>query len=159
MEKPRIYWHPACVNPYLDLIDYTRHGTALAIRQNWLCACGCGQVVGGIKFGPTFDDPEHVQDMRRRNPDLDLPEHPYTPAYCYWTGEVDHRIPLWKTQGMPDAQRLWYFGIENLQLLTVACHARKTGAEAAERAKVKRLAGEGRKPRVGSAAANRGLPF
>jgi 5-methylcytosine-specific restriction endonuclease McrA len=54
--------------------------------------------------------------------------------------EVDHKTPLWKVAGLPDDERRWYFGPENLWLLCPRCHKAKTKREAAERAAQRRFA-------------------
>lgn len=56
--------------------------------------------------------------------------------------DVDHIVPLWKVADLPDDQRREYFKIGNLQLLCGHCHKRKSAKEAAERAHLKRLAGD-----------------
>lgn len=53
---------------------------------------------------------------------------------------MDHRVPLWRVEHLPDRERAKYFQLGNLQTLCRACHADKTRREAAERAKLKRIA-------------------
>lgn len=53
--------------------------------------------------------------------------------------ELDHRIPLWSVAHLPDEERRWYFGPENLWLLCTTHHREKTKREARERAEAKRL--------------------
>ena len=53
-------------------------------------------------------------------------------------GEVDHKIPLWKVQDLPDEERRKYFGPENIWALCLRCHQAKTAKEAAERARLRK---------------------
>lgn len=52
--------------------------------------------------------------------------------------ELDHVVPLWQVAHLPDDERFWYFGPENLQLLCIPCHREKTAAEASRRAAANR---------------------
>jgi 5-methylcytosine-specific restriction endonuclease McrA len=52
--------------------------------------------------------------------------------------EIEHQIPLWLVEHLPDDARRAYFGPSNLALWCKACHLAKTKQEAFERAKVHR---------------------
>ena len=68
--------------------------------------------------------------------------NPY-PRYCQVERvvalEVDHRVPLWSVADLPDEERRWYFGPDNLWLLCPTHHGLKTAREAAYRAEIKRF--------------------
>ena len=53
---------------------------------------------------------------------------------------LDHIVPLWSVADLPDDERRWYFGPENLQILCPRHHKEKTKREAAERARERALA-------------------
>ncbi|MGU3537711.1 hypothetical protein [Methylobacterium sp. A54F] len=61
------------------------------------------------------------------------------------TAEVDHRVPLHRVwaehRHEPWPDLLGYWGLPNLQVVNRAAHARKSGAEATERARLRRAAG------------------
>lgn len=65
---------------------------------------------------------------------------PYTALKASIVLEVDHVVPLWRadefTAALAERRRL--YGPDNLWLLCVPCHKRKTAIEAAERAAIKR---------------------
>lgn len=71
---------------------------------------------------------------------------------------VDHHIPLWKVATLPPEQRIEYFRLPNLVTRCKDCHARKTAAEAAERAKIKRIARGGKVVRRPMRAGSRKIP-
>lgn len=54
--------------------------------------------------------------------------------------DLDHRVPLWSVRHLPAAERLTFYGPDNLWLLCGPCHKRKTAREAAERAQIRRAA-------------------
>ena len=91
----------------------------------------------------------------------DLPTPPRIHQYCRIelriVLEVDHVIPLWKVAVLASADRRWYFTIENLQLLCLACHRRKSAVEAAERAKLNRI--EAKRVRGKTRGRREPLPF
>lgn len=53
--------------------------------------------------------------------------------------EMEHSAPLWSVAHLPDAERRFYFGPENLRLRCPGCHTAKTRREAGDRGKMKRL--------------------
>jgi hypothetical protein len=61
---------------------------------------------------------------------------PIDPKHC----EVEHRVPLWEVEHLPDEQRAIYFSIDNERLFRPRCQLRKNREEAARRAHFNRLA-------------------
>lgn len=53
--------------------------------------------------------------------------------------QVDHVRPLWSLSGAERVELRWWLPF-NLQLLCRPCHAAKTAREAAERARLRRVA-------------------
>lgn len=116
----RARWHGGCLAQYnLHIIREVQ--LRWLHEQSPLCRC-CGKAVP--QWSASFNG---------------WRDGPYVSVFRKLGGEVDHIIPLWKTVGMTDEQRLKYFGPENLQLLCRACHAEKTAREATERAHQTRL--------------------
>lgn len=142
-------WHPDCVAAYRELID-TAHQVKLVEKRDGRRCFDCGRThyVVGVKTwevgsgfcGLWFGDHSyigqgvHIYDWG----DVD---GPFTPVrFREIALELDHDVPLWRVAHLPDEERIKYFRIENLRLRCRECHKAKTAREAAERAKLKRLA-------------------
>lgn len=124
---------PDCGREYRDAMGPTAFYGRLAKRDGEQCA-QCGPIAG--EWVPEFGTKDRPHESR-----LYLePDRPkFTPVIYRVVLQVDHKVPLWKVAHLPQHERRTYFLLGNLWLLCVACHARKTTTEAAERAHQKRL--------------------
>lgn len=142
-------WHPGCAAAYRDLTD-TYHQAMLVAKRDGRRCFDCGrthQVVGIMAWdvGRGFCGRGFSKYVYRGQ---GVPIHfwadvegPFTPVrFREIDLELDHDVPLWRVAHLPDEERIKYFRIENLRLRCRECHKAKTAREAAERAKLKRLA-------------------
>jgi 5-methylcytosine-specific restriction endonuclease McrA len=160
--KPAIYWHKECFQQYALHTRLEQQKAFLLKRDGRRCAMvGCGVVPLKWQAGHAMALTVESIHFRATEPDMvawaktlwhrpagrwaDLtPEQRATgeqqsiERVCAL--EVDHRTPLWEVAHLPDDERRWYFGPENLWLLCPACHKAKTKREAADRAAQRRFA-------------------
>lgn len=163
VEKPAIYWHPACADQYNLHTNPTRQREFVVDRDGERCAiCGDaptrwlrGEPASVLDWSRgqsqepwlrelwTHDD---FRDLRTFDPATGQPIGP-PDAWMLRGGqcsidrvsalELDHRVPLWSVVDLPDEERRWYFGPGNLWLLCPLHHKEKTKREAGERAREK----------------------
>lgn len=162
-------WHEGCLGDYHLLTRPAIQRDHVRARDNGVCV-DCGEVRVKIadwcqhdyrwrRFVRRGDLPVQVivipfDEMRKdwllglaRPPffDDDDPQEtgPACPVVYAEDWQVDHEIPLWKVAHLPDRERLWYHTLANLRTRCTPDHKRKTRAEAAERAKFKRIKARG----------------
>lgn len=159
------FWHDACEAIFHIIIRPDSARRAVFARDKGICF-DCGEDWSQMSvFRPAYPvgkhwilpdmDPEHYSPGRtpgswcqlsheyeergilanRRN----AIRYPYVELQVISLWHVDHKIPLWKVAHLPPAKRIIYFMLENLITRCERCHHFKTKAEAAERAKYKRL--------------------
>jgi hypothetical protein len=160
--KPALYWHKECFEAYALHTRLDHQYAFLVNRDGQRCAMkGCGAAPVKWQRGYVMTLTADDLRFRRNEPDMiawaaelwprppgrwaDLTdeqratgEHQGIERVCAL--EVDHRVPLWEAAHLPDDERRWYFGSENLWLLCPACHKAKTKREAADRAAQRRFA-------------------
>lgn len=151
-------WHAPCVTSYKLHTDRDTQIRFL-LKRDGPCCADCGvDMTTVIGWQPQTWSIPRRQAMAtsawwsKGSPEREIYGGPYCPIVERPIGmEVDHEIPLWKVdKTKPDA--MWFWGPGNLKLRCasrrqdgadiVGCHARKTGREAAERAKIHRLSGK-----------------
>ena len=122
--NPRRCWHKSCYPKYLLHTHAPTQFAYLVERDGKICAT-CGSL--GLRWSRVSIAP-YLEDG-----------YPYTWVVCRPELEVEHTIPLWMVSHLPPNERRRYFGPENLTLMCVADHKKKTKREAAERAHGNRL--------------------
>lgn len=158
--RPAIYWHKDCKEQYFLHTRLEYQFDYLAAEFGEKCAMvGCGAApmkwtpgpVYCITAGHCMGNAEFKAEFERTHwPRPDKPWHEWTEedrqigaqqeiGYRSSALEVDHRIPLWEVAHLPDEERRWYFGPENLWLLCPPCHKAKSRREAAQRAHERRM--------------------
>lgn len=135
--NPRRNWHdgrlgePDCFHAYRLLTDPATQRHAVYWRDKGRCYI-CGVVHQARAYQIWIDS------YGDRSPSGYPQSHVGWLAPSGW--ELEHKIPLWKVEHLPDDERRWYFGLDNLAVACRApCHQRKSAEEAAERAKTERL--------------------
>lgn len=137
---PRRNWHdgrlgePDCLYAFKLLTDPATQRAAVWKRDRGLCyICGRAPRTGTDYYLPYGESLSiGVDDFGR-----------FEFVAIEWRSgwQLEHKVPLWKVAHLPDAQRLKYFQLGNLGIAcTKPCAERKTAREAAERAKLYRLA-------------------
>lgn len=152
--RPAIYWHPPCAHEYNLHTRLETQYQFLAERDGEHCG-QCGARPERWRANPVYcvtrqncfgnADWTLVYWDRPAGRWQDLtPDERQTGAHQeierVTALEVDHRVPLWSVANLPDHERRWYFGPENLWLLCPKDHKAKTAREAAERAQARRIA-------------------
>lgn len=156
VRRPAIYWHPDCFTQYQLHTDPAKQLEYLIERDGECCA-GCGGSAikwkRGSAWGQTWSSeqkwhppgeaeklwpPCRKPYIRRTEDDHMIAQ--VCPVWPVLALEVDHFIPLWSVAHLPDDERRWYFGPDNLWLLCPTCHKFKTKREAAQRAHERRMA-------------------
>lgn len=132
-------WHPECVHVWKLHTDRYVQQAHLARRDGIGCV-ECGKVQGRYVRVWTMPTMERVLADSKTHGWLREAAGPLT--VIMWTSglAVDHRVPLWQVERLPEDERRRYFGPTNLQQLCDPCHASKTAREAAERAAARRAA-------------------
>jgi len=146
--KRQLRWHPECrdLNGLVKIPGAAR--IQVFLRDRGICA-QTGEYWGPPSFrGFWVGKPElcfDLTDRETRDEGIDALCEAIGPWKHWGTriylGDfaVDHIIPLWTVEDLPDTERLEYFLLGNLQTLSPAAHSAKTAAEATQRAKVRRI--------------------
>lgn len=107
-------------------------------RDNGICA-DCGEDWSAMsRFLPAHRNPDGTASVSYSF-DSSRREWPCTRLVVISLWQNDHAVPLWKVMHLEPLARLQYFKLANMLTRCVRCHDRKTGDEAAERAKFDRL--------------------
>lgn len=133
-------WHPAdqkdCLERWRVANDPAFARLKVFARDFGVCSyCGADTKPPGECAGVVWEKVRMACSMKGPNGSL-----PWFPTLGDW--EVEHELPLWLVdKSAPSALRYW--GLGNLKTACPACHKRKTAAEAAMRAKGKRIRAAG----------------
>lgn len=143
------WWHDKCAAEMAIIENPAAARDAVLARDHGIC-CDCGEDWSnryksqpGPGSSPRLvmgvDGPER-RAAHRVSRDADGNSVYWCDVVWISLWHVDHRVPLWKVQHLPDLERLVYFMLANLVTRCHECHKRKTSDEAAERAHLDRLA-------------------
>lgn len=132
-------WHSwpehNCLQAWKIATDPQFARTQVFLRDFGICAgCGC-DTKGAPPDG--FDWAEIIEDLKTISPKMATWG---TMGLGKW--ELDHIVPLWVID-REEVTALKYWLLGNMQTLCDSCHAEKTGKEAANRAKMKRIESRG----------------
>lgn len=137
-------WHPACKKRFQFLTDPFWQRLEVWKRDRGVC-CDCG-----AETTPSILK-QHIEDCFASDA-LGLLR-----GYGFGPWELDHDVPLWSVDHLPDRERLRFFELENMKTRCVPCHKRKTAREAVGRAKEKRIVKKSTQPKKASLIKSR--PF
>jgi hypothetical protein len=149
----RLSWHHVgCLRDYKIIADPGVARAAILDASRGVC-CDCGSSIWFTERGREGEPGDIVAarwEQKERDPErpkrapgwrqvYDYAEGPYQLiAFRQRPWQCEHDVPLWSVnKEEPDALRYWT--LWNLRLRCDDCHKRKSAAEAAQRAKEKRL--------------------
>lgn len=127
---PKINWHGECSYQYAL---HTERHTQLAhiVRRDGPACADCGAWVGRWHGVWTCIDPQGQRTLLAKW-GIEDPQGHVTVILWNSALEVDHEVALGLVAHLPAAERIPYFGPDNIKGRCVACHKIKTKADTAK---------------------------